>query len=138
MSNLENIEKHLISIKRLLVFLATSWGLIILFWIGAWVYHSLNNNWPESFLTKANILYENNQIEELKTYSNQRVQEKPFDYNGYWYLGLALQYEGKYELAIKNYEKALSLTQAESLKQTLRKNIQQCKDNLTSSSNTSN
>ena len=102
--------------------------------IGLVAYQLIQSNkhepWPEDFIKKANIYFNNHQFEPLKTYCLERIKSNPKDYNGYWYLGLCYQNERQYNNAITQYKKAISLClNIEHLK-VLNENIRKCKEKI--------
>ena len=115
------LHLRFISFVCLLVFGTIAYGFISSF---------THEKWPENFLKKANIYHDNYQFEKLKEYSLERIKSHPKDANGPWYLGLAYQHFKQYSKAIKQYEKAILLTNNLDHMETLNKNIKQCKERL--------
>lgn len=59
----------------------------------------------DSFRDNTQILIEKGKLDETIVASNGRIKDFPNDENGYWYRGKAYYLQGKYQLAIDDFNK---------------------------------
>lgn len=59
----------------------------------------------DTFREKVSSLVDKNKLGEAVAFANQRAKEFPNDVDAYWYRGLAYYLDGKWQLAIEDFNK---------------------------------